>query len=258
MAGDGTRGDRIGALAGIVKHPDSSQLWFQLAEIAGDRQYLRHGVHVSEGSVVLDVGANVGVAAVFFASQCGAGLVHCFEPVPPVCDILRENVSDLPACVVHQFGLSSAAGQAEFTYYPASAAMSGQYADPERDRSAVRTVLENLGMSDDEAEERLAGRWDAVTVTCELRTLSSFLEEEGLERVDLLKIDVERAERDVLAGVGERDWPRIRQLAVEVHDEDGRLGELELLLAERGFRTSREQAPPMRNTDVHMLYATRP
>jgi FkbM family methyltransferase len=57
----------------------------------------------------------------------------------------------------------------------------------------------NAGFSSEEAEERLEGRYEPQTLMCELRTLSSFLREEGLDRVDLLKIDVERAEFDVLA-----------------------------------------------------------
>jgi 31-O-methyltransferase len=258
VAALGKRGDRIRALAEIVTHPDPSQLWFQLAEIAGDRTYLRHGVRVQQGDVVLDVGANVGVAAAFFASQCGARVVHCFEPVPPVCGVLRENVRRLPACVVHEFGLSATNRDAELTYYPGSAAMSGEHADPERDRHAVLTVLMNLGFSAIEAEQRVAGRWDTATVRCEMRTLSSFLNEEALDHVDLLKIDVERAELDVLRGVDDPDWPKIRQVVMEVHDEDGRLDEITRMLASHGFKVAVDQDSAMRGTDVHMLYATRP
>jgi hypothetical protein len=58
-----------------LRHHDPQQLWFQLNEIVRERVYLRHGVSVRE-AVVLDVGANVGVAAAFFAAECRAGLVH--------------------------------------------------------------------------------------------------------------------------------------------------------------------------------------
>ena len=43
--------------------------------------------------------------------------------------------------------------------------------------------------------------------------------------VDLLKVDVERAELSVLQGVKDEDWPRIKQVAVEVRGGgEGRLG----------------------------------
>ena len=41
--------------------------------------------------------------------------------------------------------------------------------------------------------------------------------------VDLLKVDVERAEKEVLEGILPSDWPKIRQVAMEVHDVDGGL-----------------------------------
>src|SRR5579875_1078527 len=95
---------RVETLMRVLRHPDPSQLLFQVSEIAGDETYLRHGVSVDEGDVVLDVGANVGVAAAYFALVRRAGGVHCFEPVAPVFAILRENLRDLPACVLHPVG----------------------------------------------------------------------------------------------------------------------------------------------------------
>ena len=207
-----SRSERIDALARRLSHYDPSQLTFQIAEIAGDQTYLRHGVVVRPGDVVIDAGANVGVAAAFFAEHCGASRVHCFEPVAPVCELLRRNVRDLPACVVHELGLSDAPRHAEITYYPGAAAMSGLYADPQRDEALVRTVLANFGVED--ARERLAGAYEATTLTCELTTLSAFLRETELERVDLLKIDVERAELTSstasrrATGRGSRRWSR--------------------------------------------------
>jgi 31-O-methyltransferase len=257
VAGGGTAQERIGALARMLRHYDTPQLSFQLAEIAGERTYLRHGVTVEPGDVVLDVGANVGVAAAFFAAQCGAGLVHCFEPVPALAALLRENVAALPGCVVHEYALSRAPGRLPLTYYPGAAAMSGLYADPRRDAALVRTVLVNSGLEPAAADERLAGAHDPVPLTCEARTLSSVLLELRLGRVDLLKIDVERAELDVLAGLAEDDWGTIAQIVVEVHDEDGRCATLAEALEARGFRVAREQEPLMRGTDVHMLHATR-
>jgi FkbM family methyltransferase len=144
-------------------------------------------VAVEGGDVVLDVGANVGVAAAFFAVVCGAGTVHCFEPVEPVLELLRQNVGHMPACVLHHEGLYSRAGPARITYYPRATAMSGLYADPSRDRELVRTVLMNHGYSPAEAEDQLAGRYEQQILSCQLRTLSSFLREEKLMCVDLIK-----------------------------------------------------------------------
>lgn len=47
---------------------------------------------------------------------------------------------------------------------------------------------------------------------CQLCTVSDLIQEHGLPRVDLLKIDVERAELDVLRGVAPAHWPLIHQV----------------------------------------------
>ncbi len=248
---------RVDTLVELLRHPDPSQLLFQINEIARDETYLRHGVRISEGDVVLDVGANVGVAAAYFALVRGAGLVHCFEPVPPVFQLLHENVGHLEACVLHELALGDRVGRAGLTYYPAADAMSGLYADPGRDRELVRTVLVNRGVSPEEAVERLAGRFEPQMFSCELRTLSSILQEEQLASVDLVKIDVERAEPEVLAGLEESDWPRIKQMVIEVHDEDGRADAIAELLATQGFDVANDQEEAMCGTSVRMLYAVR-
>lgn len=241
----------------MLRHPDPSQLWFQVAEIAGDQTYLRHGITVGPDDVVLDVGANVGVAAAFFAVLCGAARVHSFEPVTPVCEILRMNVGPLSACVIHEQGLASAAGRVPITYYPGATAMSGLYADPTRDRALVRSVLINRGLSDREADDQLARRYQPQTLSCEVRTLSSVLREYEIPCVNLLKIDVERAELDVLNGIEASDWPRVQQIVMEIHDEDGRGQRVSRTLSVRGFQVICDQEPTMRGTSVRMLYATR-
>ena len=64
-----------------------------------------------------------------------------------------------------------------------------------------------------------------------MRTVSEVLAEEGLERIDLLKVDVEKSEQEVLAGIREEDWEKIKQVVLEVHDREGSLGRLERELA---------------------------
>lgn len=46
-----------------------------------------------------------------------------------------------------------------------------------------------------------------------MTTVSALISELSLERVDLLKIDVEGAELDVLRGIDQKDWPTIRQVS---------------------------------------------
>jgi FkbM family methyltransferase len=242
-------------LGGLLGHYDPPQLLFQLAEVVNERTYLRAGVEVERGDVVLDVGSNVGVAAAFFAAHCHAGVVHCFEPIPILFEQLVRNVSEFEACVPHRFGLGERDESVTMTFYPKAAAMSGVHADPARDREAVRTYMLNTGFGEAEADEELEGLHEGEQVRVHQRRLSGVIDELGLDRVDLLKVDVERAERDVLNGIDEPHWKLIRQLVIEVHDEDGRLAQIRDGLGDRGYSVTVGQEGPWRGTPLHMVYA---
>src|SRR4029079_7169758 len=91
------------------------------------------------------------------------------------------------------------------------------------------------GLSAAPAEELLDESLRAERVECELLTVSQVMRDEGVEAIDLLKVDVERSEDELLAGVAEEDWQRVRQVVVEVHDVDGRLEQVAGLLRRHGF-----------------------
>src|SRR5581483_9984531 len=74
---------------------------------------------------------------------------------------------------------------------------------------------------------------------------------------DLLKVNVEKSELDVLLGIAASDWPKIRQLVIEV-DEERNLGPILQLLARHGYEALVEQDALLRNTDLCYVYAIRP
>ena len=91
-----------------------------------------------------------------------------------------------------------------------------------------------------------------------VRPLSQVIAEQKLEQIDFLKIDVERAEWDVLMGIEEEDWPKIRQLFIEVHDQANKLSRVQKLLSIKGFRhIVTVQEDFFQGTDIHAIYAKR-
>ena len=100
-------------------------------------------------------------------------------------------------------------------------------------------------------------RLQATTVSAQLRTLSSVIAEEGIDRIDLLKINVEKSELDVLLGLSPRDWPKIRQLVIEV-DQQQNVAPITSLLEREGFEVLVEQDPLLRKTELCYVYAIRP
>lgn len=69
-------------------------------------------VPLTKDSVVLDIGANIGVTARIFAAR--AGHVHAFEPAPRALPLLKANTADLPNITIHQVALSDQTGTAHF------------------------------------------------------------------------------------------------------------------------------------------------
>ncbi|HSF43045.1 MAG TPA: amino acid adenylation domain-containing protein [Thermoanaerobaculia bacterium] len=244
-----------------VFHLNRSETEFLYREIFVDDGYLRHGVRLDEGSCVFDVGANIGLFSLSVARRLRSARYYIFEPIPQVYAPLRLN-AELYGLDARLFecALAAAPGRAELVYYPHVSVISGRFASPEEEREVVRSFLLDgeAQAAGADLEELLDERLTSQTVACELKTLSQVIAEEGIERIDLLKIDVEKSEMEVFAGLAEEHWPRIRQVVVEVHDVSGRLAEVTGMLESRGFRVAVEQDAALRRTRLHNVFAVRP
>jgi non-ribosomal peptide synthase protein (TIGR01720 family)/FkbM family methyltransferase len=243
-----------------VAHLNRNETEVIYQEIFAERTYLRHGVTLADGACIFDVGANIGLFTLFAHHACHAPRVFAFEPVPATFARLAHNVARYGLAVeLYECGLWERAGTAELTFYPRMSAMSGLYSDPAGDADVARAFMRNQSETlVDYADELLAGRFDRETFTCQLRTISEVVREHGVERIDLLKIDVEKSELNVLRGIDEPDWAKIRQIVLEVHDLEGRLAEIVGLLEGHGFAVTVEQDALLKGTDIHNLYAIRP
>lgn len=125
-------------------------------------------------TTIFDVGANTGawslLAGIFFPDA----VIHCFEPIPETCRNLRDRLSRRPEVVVNDFGLSDTRGTRDFKLYPSDLEKSSLYDYPHPLPSA--------------------------RVECRIESGDRYLEDNGIDRIDFLKIDVEGAEHLVLAG----------------------------------------------------------
>jgi 31-O-methyltransferase len=228
-------------------------------EVFGERRYLQHGLELHEGNCVFDVGANIGLSALFFHRQCANLRIYAFEPSPATFECLKANVElHEVSARLYECGLGRQSGTAEFSFYPANTVMSGFHADSNIDRNISKTYMINTGLSPQNADRMLRFLFKKVTFPCRVRTLSQIVDEEHITQIHLLKVDVEKSEREVLAGIRAEHWALIHQVAVEVHDEAGCLDEISRLLAKHGFRVTVEQDPLLKGTTLLNLFATKP
>lgn len=133
---------------------------------------------ISQGDVVLDLGANLGTFTVPFAKAVRSGTVHAFEPQRVIFQLLCANVfiNGLPNVWTHNVGLSDSNRSSKIkTKYRAD------YTYFDKMPFSQCTVSDEVG--------------EAI----ELRTLDSY----GFEKIDLIKIDVELHELQCIQGAME-------------------------------------------------------
>lgn len=258
-------------------------------------EYFQHGISVKPGDVVFDVGANIGAFALHAARRAQGGLTfYGFEPIAPVFQALEKNFAANPlmaSCQPHLFqvGLTAlgAPDFAEFHYFKRLPCDTTQHIDEKRGEfeaffAAKADALEMAWARALGPLGRVVGRvvgafvrglpkswltrWafefgiGTTRVRCPLETIDAVVHREGVERIDLLKVDVEGAELEVLQGIGPQTWPLVRQVVLEGHDMDGRLAAIEALLRDNGFTQIWSEVPPLaieRKLNNFVLHALR-
>ena len=248
-----------------VAHLNKNETAYIYKEIFVLQAYLRHGITIREGDCIVDAGANIGLFTAF-ASRLARNLrIVSFEPNPAAYACLKANAEAWGSGVkCLRMGLSSENKTADMTFFEGFSLLSGFYADEATEREVVKTYALNQeseagngGELATEIGKMLEDRFRAKTETAQLRTLSSVIAEEGLERIDLLKVNVEKSELDVLQGISAKDWAKIRQLVIEV-DQKGNLEPITTLLEKQGYDVLVEQDPLLRKTELCYVYAIRP
>lgn len=119
-------------------------------------------------SVVLDVGANIGQTALL-ASQY-ADRVYAFEPLPSAMHRLRENIAlnNITNIFTYEVAVGSKDGRAHIQEPPES----------------------NSGL----------GKIGALGINVPITTLDTFVKDNYLKKIDLIKLDIEGGELEALKG----------------------------------------------------------
>ncbi len=142
--------------------------------------------------VVLDIGANLGLFALYLNWRAPGVTVHCFEPGRSTFERLREitRINRLDSKILlHRYAVSNRDGDAYLSQHE-------------------RTVQRALARQPDQA----AGGEPVKTLS-----LGSALDRCGVAHVDFMKIDIEGAEIELIEGTDSAVWKRIARVALEYH-----------------------------------------
>ena len=277
-----------GTFSGIgdLYYVNTYETRMMVADVVGSDEYKHTAVDFRPGDVIIDAGAHIGLFCLLAFQACKHHCtIHAFEPVPANFEALTRNIGLHGAdsqITAHRIGLTKP-GMPEtldFTcfrnnlstssYRPQDKVIANheRIADPVKAMKVLRKTghaaywfgrfLPFLRAPIARALRRRAEESDVVP--CKTTTLSAMIDDLGLTRIDLIKVDVEGAELDVLQGISEAHWPMIRRVVAEVHDIDGRMAAITGLLERQGFTVTVGANPALAEVyDLHeMVYAHRP
>ena len=144
--------------------------------------------------VVVDIGANAGLFALYMSMRKSIREIHCFEPTPGTVEILKRNIGKRKNIHVHPFGLTDHDGTGRLAIHPNN---SGE-------NSLVKETLEN-----------------ATYVDVSIQNACSAMDRLNLNFIDVLKIDTEGSEVPILKSL----MPRLKYVGIvllEYHSEGDR------------------------------------
>ena len=206
-------------IAGMTIHYGDAELFEQLFhEIFIDRIYSFPGAPTALR--IIDAGANIGLATLFFSREYPDAQIDCFEPNPEAFALLERNIAaNRVRATAHRVAVGAKDGEGEFFYLP------GVTGDC---YSSLRELREEFHPN---------GRFRSRQI--QVQSLRPFLE----KPVDILKVDIEGGEGEVLPNVAEQ-LPQVRNLVMEFHPLRGAalLGDMLNLLDKGGHRYEVEQA----------------
>ena len=254
-----------------VSYLNRAEVTYTYDEIFVEQVYLKNGITLERGACVFDIGANIGMFAMFVKDVCSDSKIYSFEPVPELYCLLQENTAAYGSDVnTFQIGISDRESKEIFTYYPNNSFMSGLNNDKEDDKRVLSLHIKGQFQNNNQISERLNNQiserlielavgnklQDSIEFECQLNTISNIMREFDINKIDLLKIDAEKSELQILNGIDFDDWCKIDQIVLEAHTQE-QSDSIISLLKLKNFSVVVEQEPQLVETEITNIFAIR-
>lgn len=149
-----------------------------------------YGINLnSSPNVIVDAGANVGLSSVFFAQRFPDAIIYAIEPEASNFTALKRNIAGYSNIHVMQSALWNRDTALKVT-------------DPGENHWAFKV---------EECDETDPASFAAISIT-------SFMQLNGIKTIDLLKMDIEGAERELFSDNYDPWLGRTNAIIIELHD----------------------------------------
>jgi len=190
-------------------------------EIYVVKEYNKLLKYIKEGSVVIDIGSQIGVFSIFAAKRAKNIRVYAYEPFSENFEMLKENIklNKLQKKVIlFKLGVSGKKGKRELILCEENTGGHGFYCDGKN------------------------------KVEIETTTLKDIFETNKIKSCDFLKMDCEGAEYEIIYKTPKKYLKKIKSISMEYHKNDN-INKLKRFLEEKGFNVS------LTDVGEGMLYA---
>ena len=187
---------------------------------------------------ILDVGAHIGLSALYFKKLYPGAEITCFEPIHSSFELLQQNIfeNNLRDVSCWQLAISPSSGPLTL------------HIDPENtswySSASIRT-----------------GAWNGQQATRKIEVKAATLDQITTQPIELLKLDVEGAEQAILES-SQKVLPLIKQLLIEFHPGGNQsLEKISTLLEKNGysldFRKNGQSVSRQNAKGLFIIHATR-
>lgn len=198
-------------------------------------------------SRIFDIGGNIGLYTLYLNTNYDNLEIHVFEPSPSLYKNLSHNVNrnkkPSNTIILNEVGLSNTTEEMNINYFPNASGLSTFRSDLDTKQDLIiesrckNTLFPGLCSSFFRILSK--SHYVALQEKAKLIRLSDYINSHNIDKIDIVKIDVEGYELQILQGIDDRHFPLIDSLMIEVENyREGYQDEIVSILKKHDYRIS--------------------
>ena len=156
-------------------------------------EYRNNDFQIKNNDVVIDIGAHIGLFALYASQFCKHGTILCYEPIKENYELLLENISLNKITNIKSFNLAVS-----------------------KEKTPLKIFLNN-----DESGHSMFGNSENF-ILVNSTSLDEIFKKNKITQCEFLKLDCEGAEYEIIQSLSPEVFPRISKMVIEYHLADKR------------------------------------